>query len=80
MTSILKAVELVGGVTAFAKALGVRPPTISQWLRGQRPVPAERCPAIERLTQRAVTCEQLRPDVEWSVLRRANTQESTANG
>jgi DNA-binding transcriptional regulator YdaS (Cro superfamily) len=32
-------------------------------------VPAEHCPSIERATQGAVRCEQLRPDVEWFVLR-----------
>lgn len=42
-------------------------------------VPAEHCPAIERETRRVskdkadpalvVTCEQLRPDVAWGVLR-----------
>lgn len=32
-------------------------------------VPAEHCPAIERATAGAVRCEDLRPDVAWSVLR-----------
>ncbi len=31
-------------------------------------VPAEHCPAIERAT--GVRCEELRPDVAWSVLRK----------
>jgi DNA-binding transcriptional regulator YdaS (Cro superfamily) len=38
-------------------------------------VPADHCPEIERLTKRAVTCEELRPDVNWGVLRRANDGE-----
>lgn len=76
MNSISTAAELVGGVSALARLLGVTPSAVHQWLRGQRPVPAERCPAIERLTLRAVTCEQLRPDVEWSVLRQSTSQES----
>ena len=32
-------------------------------------VPAEHCPAIERATGGKVRCEDLRPDVDWSVLR-----------
>ncbi len=32
-------------------------------------VPAEHCPAIERATGGAVRCEDLRPDIEWGVLR-----------
>jgi DNA-binding transcriptional regulator YdaS (Cro superfamily) len=49
------------------------------WFNTERRVPAEHCPAIERATRaRAaagddtsliVTCEELRPDVLWSVLR-----------
>jgi DNA-binding transcriptional regulator YdaS (Cro superfamily) len=34
-----------------------------------RTVPAQHCPAIERLTEGAVCCEDLRPDIEWGVLR-----------
>lgn len=69
MNPINTAVKQVGGISALAKALGVTPPTVHQWLRGQRPIPAERCPAIERLTNRTVTCEALRPDVDWGYLR-----------
>ena len=48
------------------------------WL-ARRKVPAEQCPKIERVTRQfaadkgdpslIVTCEQLRPDVAWDVLR-----------
>lgn len=53
----------------LASDLGVPPPLISQWRTGARPVPAERCPAIEKATGGAVTCEELRPDVDWGFLR-----------
>ncbi|MCV5533321.1 toxin YdaS, partial [Escherichia coli] len=33
--------------------------------------PAERCPAIERATRGEVLCEELRPDIDWSYLRRS---------
>lgn len=69
MKSISTAIQVVGGISALAKALGVTPPTVHQWVKGQRPIPAERCPAIERLTNRTVTCEDLRPDVDWGYLR-----------
>jgi transcriptional regulator with XRE-family HTH domain len=55
--------------TALAKALGVTQGAVWQWANGRRPIPADRCPAIERATAGAVTCEELRPDVDWSVLR-----------
>jgi DNA-binding transcriptional regulator YdaS (Cro superfamily) len=51
--------------------LGVRPVSVHQWARGIRPIPAERCPDIERATGGAVTCEELRPDLaeQWAYLR-----------
>ncbi|MDP1586305.1 MAG: YdaS family helix-turn-helix protein [Prosthecobacter sp.] len=53
----------------FADALGVPPPLLSQWRTGVRAVPAERCPSVERETGGLVTCEELRPDVDWAYLR-----------
>lgn len=65
--------EYLSGSDRTAKQLAdeirVPPPLISQWRTGARPVPAERCPAIERATNGAVTCEELRPDVDWAFLR-----------
>lgn len=54
---------------SLAAAIGVNPVLISQWRTGARKVPAERCPSIERATNGIVRCEDLRPDVDWSVLR-----------
>lgn len=62
----------------MASTLKVTQPTVSEWHRGQKRVPAERCPEIERGTRERnatdperpiVTCEELRPDVAWAVLR-----------
>lgn len=69
MDAISRAIKILGSQAALASALGVKQPTISEWLRGERRVPAERCPEIERLTGGAVRCEDLRPDVAWGVLR-----------
>lgn len=54
---------------AFAIVLGVKPVQVSQWRTGARQVPADACPSIERATGGKVTCEELRPDVEWAVIR-----------
>ena len=51
----------------IAACLGVTPQVISNWK--SREVPAEYCPAIEAATNGLVRCEDLRPDVQWSVLR-----------
>lgn len=65
-TPIADACTNLGGATALARAVMVSPPMVTQWLRGLRRVPAERCPQIERATTGAVTCEALRPDVAWT--------------
>ena len=55
--------------TDLARDLGIPSVLISQWSRGVRRVPAERCIQIEGATAGAVRCEDLRPDIDWSVLR-----------
>lgn len=66
---IQRAADFFGGQAKLARALGVKPPTVNQWTNGDRPVPAERCPQIEQLTKGSIRCEDLRPDVNWAVLR-----------
>jgi len=56
-------------VMRLAADIGVAPSVVSQWKNCVRPVPADRCPAIERATHGAVRCEDVRPDVDWAVLR-----------
>jgi len=63
------AAEIMGSQVALASALGVTKAAVSQWKDEGRRVPAEHCPAIERLTGGKVRCEDLRPDVPWDVLR-----------
>ncbi|WLW86121.1 helix-turn-helix domain-containing protein [Klebsiella pneumoniae] len=54
----------------MSRNLGVSAPTVNQWTSGTRQIPAERCPEIEKATGGVVTCEDLRPDVDWKYLRR----------
>lgn len=58
-----------GSASALAKDIGAHSSDISDWANGYRPIPAERCVAIEAATGGLVRCEDLRPDVNWSVLR-----------
>ena len=58
-----------GEIAKLARFIGIKPSTVSFWVAGVRQVPAERCPLIEAFTQGKVTCEELRPDVNWAVLR-----------
>lgn len=69
-TPIKQAIAIAGGMTALARVLNVKShTTVYQWCMTR--VPAEYCPQIERITNGLVRCEDLRPDVEWSVLRTA---------
>lgn len=53
-----------GRASALAAALGISPVLITQWCKS-RPVPVERCAAIEQATGGAVTRRDLRPD-DWA--------------
>jgi len=61
-----KAAQIVGGLAKLARMLGVAPPTVHEWKTHKRPVPASRCPAIVRVTNGAVTLQDLRPD-DWDM-------------
>jgi DNA-binding transcriptional regulator YdaS (Cro superfamily) len=67
LAAVRRAIALIGGPTKVATLLGLsgnRPlGTVWKWqLDG---VPARYCPALERLTSGAVTCERLQPHLRW---------------
>lgn len=72
-----RAIAICGGPAAFAlaitsEALPVGQSKVSMWKNRGRGAPAEFAPAIFRETSRRgrpVTCEELAPRVDWSVLR-----------
>ena len=74
--ALVKAIELLGGVSNAARVLpGVKNyQTVQQWRVAG--VPAERCPDSEEATGGKVTCEELRPDVNWAVLRNFGASET----
>jgi DNA-binding transcriptional regulator YdaS (Cro superfamily) len=67
MGDLNTAITSVGGPSNLARQLGVSPQRVTNWTARGR-VPVEMCPPIERLT--GVRCEDLRPDIDWAVLRR----------
>ncbi len=68
---------LRGRAARLGRELNVPSVLISQWANGIRPIPAERCPEIEKATSGAVTCEELRPDVDWAYLRSTDRGQGT---
>jgi DNA-binding transcriptional regulator YdaS (Cro superfamily) len=76
-----RAAKALGSEAALASLLQVTRGAVNQWKGEGRKVPAEYCPTIEKATRQkaaeagdatlVVPCEELRPDIEWNVLREA---------
>lgn len=67
MESLDKAIEIVGGLSKLAKALGVSTQRVSNWR--SRGVPESFAPEIERVTKGQVRCEDLCPETNWAYVR-----------
>lgn len=63
-----------GRAADLSRSIGVSAVLVSQWKTMSRPIPAERCPEIEKATGGAVRCEELRPDVDWAYLRKSSSK------
>lgn len=61
----MRAAKLVDGQRALARILGVEPPTVNQWTNRTRPVPDDKCVAIELATAGEIGCEELAPERRW---------------
>jgi DNA-binding transcriptional regulator YdaS (Cro superfamily) len=64
---VIRACKLVGSQSLLAAQLKVTPPTVNQWVKGTRPVPAAYCKAIEQVTNGEVTRSDLRPTDFWLI-------------
>lgn len=64
-----------GSVVRLAKAINVAPSLISQFKNGTRNVPRKRCHEIDAATDGRVTCEEMRPDLNWAFLRSCGADE-----
>ena len=80
-SALLRAAQVLGGQVGVARACGYDDRRhVWPWFNEPtRRIPADKCPDIEAATRAAaqergdpslvVLCEELRPDVKWSVLR-----------
>ncbi|PRP68593.1 hypothetical protein BUE93_21365 [Chromobacterium amazonense] len=62
-------VQAAGGPAVVADELRISYSAVTNW-SVRKSIPAAYCPTLERLTNGAWRCEQMRPDVEWEVLRK----------
>lgn len=68
MQKLQLAIDHFGSQAKLARAIGRSQQVINNWIR-RKSIPAERCIDIDRATNGAVRCEDLRPDVDWAYLR-----------
>ncbi|WP_084300419.1 YdaS family helix-turn-helix protein [Microvirgula aerodenitrificans] len=65
-------IQAAGGALAIAKRREIGLSAVHNWpLRGR--IPADHCPTLEQMCAGTFVCEQMRPDVEWSVIRGQST-------
>lgn len=60
-SALAMAIQIVGSQSAFGRLLGKRQSVINDWLRFERPLPAEHVLAVEAAT--GVSRHELRPDI-----------------
>ncbi|MBN6079914.1 transcriptional regulator [Aggregatibacter actinomycetemcomitans] len=65
---VIKAIDLAGGQSTLARKCGVSQPTVNQWKNGGK-MDVKYIPMIIAATNGAVKPEDLRPDVDWAVIR-----------
>jgi len=68
-----------GRKSSLEKALGISDSYLSQMLSGDRPMPAEICPAVEEFTKGSVSRIKLRPidgHLIWPELARRPTKDT----
>ena len=63
--ALLTAIKACGSQAELARRIGATTAQVNEWTKGDRPIPPPRCESIERPTNGAVTCNQLRPDLDW---------------
>jgi DNA-binding transcriptional regulator YdaS (Cro superfamily) len=81
--ALYRAAEVLGGQAEIASLLGYPDRrNVSHWFKKDGPrFPADHCLTVEAATRalkdpdKVVTCEELRPDMKWHVLRSQPLQQ-----
>ena len=78
--ALIKAIQIFGSGAALARHLGVTRGAICKASKGMMPVPKSWCPIIELETKGQVKCEDLLPDIDWSIFRNLPKTKETHPG
>ncbi|WP_392564345.1 helix-turn-helix domain-containing protein [Orbus wheelerorum] len=76
-TFLEMAIKKIGSQKKLADEIGVVQSCVWKWLHGETRIPLDKAMNIELLTKGQVKCEELRPDINWSILR--NKKATNAN-
>jgi DNA-binding transcriptional regulator YdaS (Cro superfamily) len=66
---ILKAIEILGGLTMFARKINVSYQTALDWKHGRRTPTPLNCMRIEKATEGKIKAEDILPDYRWEELK-----------
>lgn len=78
MENIKQLIAFFGSQEKLADALQVKQPTVSDWLRGRRPISAKHCIQLELITNGQFKAKDLRPDI-YHITRKAKDLSSELN-
>lgn len=67
--SLIKAIDIAGGMQSLAKKIGVSYQTILNWKSGRTNLPAIKAIKIEQSIDSQVTRQDILPDYPWEDLR-----------
>lgn len=68
-SGIKRAVQVLGTQAQLARSINVTKQAVTFWMNGSRTPSAETAIDIERATRGLVTVEDIRPDIDWKVVR-----------
>lgn len=69
-TPLERVYEIVGSRAQVAHRLDINPWAVYKWNKFR--APRNRCLALEKMTNKKVTAEELRPDINWRYEREKN--------
>ncbi|HDR1048313.1 TPA: helix-turn-helix domain-containing protein [Pasteurella multocida] len=71
MTGIKKVVDICGSQKKLADLCKVSQQAVNKWVKGGK-IDVKYIPAIIKATNGKVTAEEIRPDVDWAVIKGVN--------
>ncbi|AUK49435.1 helix-turn-helix domain-containing protein [Pasteurella multocida] len=71
MSGIKRVIKICGNQKSLASICGVSQQAVNKWAKGGK-MDVKYIPAIIKATNGKVTAEEIRPDVDWAVIKGVN--------